>query len=81
VRSAIATGVADESAVSVHSSPAGTGTSRVDVCVHVDDKALAAAHLVQAAAGAIAATATLAGVGVDVVMAGVVKELKKKDGV
>lgn len=79
--SAITTAAADESVVSVHSSPAGPGKARVDVSVHVDDKALAAAHLVQAAAGAIAAAATLAGVSLDVVMAGVVKELSRKDGV
>lgn len=79
--STIATAAADESAVSVHSSPAGLGKARVDVCVHVSDEAAAAAHLVQAAAGAIAAAATIAGVSADVVLAGVVKELSRKDGV
>lgn len=79
--SAIATGAADESVVSVHSSPAGPGKARVDVCVHVSDQAAAAAHLVQAAAGACVAAARLANVSTDVVMAGVSKELSRKDGV
>lgn len=79
--STIATAAANESVVSVHSSPAGLGKARVDVCVHVSDKAAAAAHLVQAAAGACVAAAKLGNVSVDVVLAGVVKELSRKDGV
>jgi hypothetical protein len=78
---AIATAAAEQSVVSVLSSPDGPGKARVDVCVHVSDKAVAAAHLVQAAAGACIAAAKLRNVSVDVVLAGVVKELSRKDGV
>lgn len=79
--SAIATAVAEQSVVSVLSSPDGPSKARVDVCVHVSDEAVAAAHLVQAAAGACVAAARLANVSVDVVLAGVVKELSRKVGV